>query len=93
MKDLFIELINLMRRASKMKRLSGIEKKNFVLTELRRIIPYDNVVEELLIDIVDLLIQVENGKIVINKKMKKSCMSIFKGCCYSDDADAIKEMF
>lgn len=93
MKDLFIELINLMRRASKMKRLSGRQKKDFVLTELRRIIPYDNVVEELLIDIVDLLIQVENGKIVINKKMKKSCMSMFKGCCSNNDADAINEMF
>jgi len=93
MKDLFIELINLMRRASKMKKLSGIQKKHFVLTELRRIIPYDNSVEELLIDIVDLLIQVENGNIVINKKVKKSCMSMFRGCCYSDDIDAINEMF
>lgn len=93
MKDLFIELLNLMRRASKMKRLNGKEKKNFVLTELRRIIPYDNAVEEMLIDIVDLLIQVENGKIVINKKMKKGCMSMFRGCCYSDDIDAINEMF
>ncbi len=93
MKDLFIELINLMRRASKMKRLNGEEKKNFVLTELRRIIPFDNVVEELLIDVVDLLIQVENGNIVINKKMKKSYMSMIKGGCYSDDADAINEMF
>jgi hypothetical protein len=93
MKDLFIELINLMRRASKIKELSGKEKKKFVLNELRRIIPYDNAVEELLIDIVDLLIQVENGDIVINKKVKKSCMSMFRGCCYSDNIDNINEMF
>jgi hypothetical protein len=78
MKDLFIELINLMRRASKMKRLSGRQKKDFVLIELRRIIPYDNVVEELLIDIVDLLIQVENGKIVINKKMKENEKELYE---------------
>lgn len=97
MKDLFVELINLMKRASNMKRLSGKEKKKFVLTELRRIIPFDNAVEELLIIVVDLLIQVENGNIVINKKVKKSYKKMIASWCCKDcnddDGSAINEMF
>lgn len=93
MKDLFTELINLMKRASNMKRLNGKEKKKFVLSELRRIIPYDNAFEEVLIIVIDLLIEVENGNIVINKKVKKSCMSVLTSWCCSDDGNAINEMF
>jgi hypothetical protein len=46
MKQIFIEMISLMKRASKMKRLSGEEKKRFVMLELARIIPYDNAFED-----------------------------------------------
>ena len=56
MKLIFIEMIALMKRASKMKRLSGQEKKHFVMTELARIIPYDNAFEQILLDVIDLLI-------------------------------------
>ena len=81
MKQIFIEMIALMKRASKMKRLSGQEKKHFVMTELARIIPYDNTFEEIILDVIDLLIEVENGTLTINKDVKDNavrCFDIFK---------------
>ena len=77
MKLIFIEMIALMKRASKMKRLSGQEKKHFVMTELARIIPYDNAFEEILLDVIDLLIEVENGKLTINKDVKDNAVKCF----------------
>lgn len=77
MKQIFIEMIALMKRASKMKRLSGQEKKHFVMTELARIIPYDNALEEILLDIINLLIEVENGKLTINKDVKDNATKCF----------------
>jgi len=81
MKLIFIEMIALMKRASKIKRFSGQEKKHFVMTELARIIPYDNAFEEILLDVIDLLIEVENGKLTINKDVEDKatkCFDIFK---------------
>ncbi len=77
MKQIFIEMIALMKRASKMKRLSGQEKKHFVMTELARIIPYDNAFEEILLDVINLLIDVENGKLTINKDVKDNSVKCF----------------
>ncbi len=77
MKLIFIEMIALMKRASKMKRLSGEEKKHFVMTELARIIPYDNAFEEILLDVIDLLIEVENGKLTINKDVQDKATKCF----------------
>ena len=77
MKQIFIEMIALMKRASKMKRLSGQEKKHFVMTELARIIPYDNALEEIILDIINLLIEVENGKLTINKDVKDNATKCF----------------
>ena len=77
MKQIFIEMISLMKRASKMKRLSGEEKKRFVMLELARIIPYDNAFEEILLDVIDLLIEVENGTLTINKDVKDNAVRCF----------------
>lgn len=77
MKQIFIEMIALMKRASKMKRLSGQEKKHFVMTELARIIPYDNAFEQILLDVIDLLIEVENGKLAINKDVEDKATKCF----------------
>lgn len=77
MKQIFIEMIALMKRASKMKRLSGKEKKHFVMTELARVIPYDNAFEEIILDVIDLLIDVENKKLVINKDVKDNATKCF----------------
>lgn len=76
--NLFTEMINLMKRASEMKKLNGKEKKEFVINELKRIIPFDNVIEDMIIVLIDMLIQVENGELVINKRVinntKKCCI-------------------
>jgi len=80
MKQIFIEMIALMKRAGKMKRLSGQEKKHFVMTELARIIPYDNAFEEILIIVIDLLIDVENGKLTINKDVKDNATGSITKC-------------
>jgi len=77
MKLIFIEMIALMKRASKMKRLSGQEKKHFVMTELVRVIPYDNAFEEIILDVIDLLIEVENGKLTINKDVEDKASKCF----------------
>jgi hypothetical protein len=66
-----------MKRASKMKRLSGQEKKHFVMTELARVIPYDNAFEEILLDVINLLIDVENGKLTINKDVEDKVSKCF----------------
>ena len=51
------------------------------MTELARIIPYDNTFEEIILDVIDLLIEVENGTLTINKDVKDNavrCFDIFK---------------
>jgi len=80
---LFIELIDLMKRAGKIKSLDGEGKKKFVLQEMKRLITLDNYIEDILIIVIDLLIQVENGELVINKDVKDNatkCFDFFK-CC------------
>jgi len=74
---LFIELIDLMKRAGKIKSLDGEGKKKFVLQEMKRIITYDNYIEDILIHIIDLLIDVENGKLVFNKDVKDNAVRCF----------------
>jgi hypothetical protein len=80
---LFIELIHLMKRAGKIKRLDGEGKKKFVLQEMKRLITYDNYIEDILIHIIDLLIDVENGKLTINKDVKDNAVKCFDfmECC------------
>jgi hypothetical protein len=74
---LFIELIELMKRAGKIKYLDGEGKKKFVLEEMKRLIPYDNYIEDILIIVIGLLIDVENGKLVINKDVKDNATKCF----------------
>lgn len=80
---LFKELIDLMKTAGQAKNLDGEDKKKFVIQEMKRIITLDNYVEEILLIVIDLLIQVENGELVINKDVKDNatkCFDFIK-CC------------
>ena len=74
---LFIELIDLMKTAGKAKNLDGEDKKKFVLQEMKRLITYDNYIEDILIHIINLLIQVENGELVFNKDVKDNAVKCF----------------
>ena len=72
-----------MKRAGKIKRLDGEGKKKFVLQEMKRLITYDNYIEDILIHVINLLIDVENGKLTINKDVKDNatkCFDFMK-CC------------
>ena len=79
--EIFKELIQLMKRAGQIKKLDGEGKKRFVLQEMKRLITLDNYIEDILIIVIDLLIDVENGKLTINKDIKENtnkCMELLK---------------
>lgn len=76
----FSELIFLMKRAGKIKSLDGAGKKRFVIQEMKRIITLDNYIEDVLILVIDLLIQVENGELVINKDVQDNAVRSVTKC-------------
>jgi len=69
-------LVRLMMYAGEMKHMDGKSKKKYVLDKLRENLTLDNIVEDLLIELVDVLIKIENGEIVFNKKIKNNM------CCF-----------
>jgi hypothetical protein len=58
-------------------KMSGQLKKKFVLNKLRDELDLPEILEEFIINIIDTLIQVENGKLVFNKKVQASLFN----CC------------
>ncbi len=70
-------LLDLMKKAGAMKELSGKDKKAFVLDEIRKQLELPNDIEELIISLIDILIQVENGQLVINEKVKDGCLGCY----------------
>lgn len=72
------KVIELMIEAEKIKKLtSGEQKKKFVLDAIRSILEYPEPVEDLIIEFIDIIIQVEKGKITINPVIKKSILSCY----------------
>jgi len=57
--------------------LSGKRKKDLVLKIIFDEMELDEDLEDFLMHIIDLLINVENNKIIFNKKIKKSILSCF----------------
>ena len=57
--------------------LSGKRKKDLVLKIIFDEMDLDEYLEDFLMHIIDLLINVENNKIIFNKKIKKSILSCF----------------
>lgn len=74
--SILASVVRLMMYAGDMSNLTGEGKKKYVLDKLRENITLDNVVEDLLIELVDVLIKIENGEIVFNKKIKNNM------CCF-----------
>ena len=72
-KNITNKMLGLMHYIGKQKKLSGKDKKKWVMKELEKTITFDNEIEELILFIIDLLIQVENDKLVFNKNVKKIC--------------------
>lgn len=76
--------IDLMKRAGSMSELSGKDKKAFVLDGLRKAIVLPEEIEDLIIAVIDALIDVENGKLVLNPVVKETtskCLGFIKGKC------------
>ena len=66
------KVIQLMLEAQKMDRLkTGEQKKKFVLSAIRSILEYPEPVEDLICDFIDIIIDVDKGKIKINQDIKK----------------------
>ena len=70
-------LIQLMKKAGQNKDLSGKDKKQFVLDEIRKQLELPEDIEDLIINLIDILIEVQNGKLVINPKVKDGCMGCY----------------
>jgi len=85
MSNIVNELVSLMVQANiELPKAKGKDKKKWVLNKMKEIITLDNYFEDLIIAFIDIIIDVENGKLVINKKVKTSifnCFKDFKNCC------------
>jgi hypothetical protein len=55
------------------KTMNGYEKKAWVLSQIELDLKLDPKIEQIIICMIDLLIDVDKGKIKINKKVKKIC--------------------
>ena len=76
--------LDLMKKAGEMKELSGKDKKAFVIEELRKAIELPEDIENLILAVIDALIDVENGKLVLNPVVEKGCtgcMDFLKKSC------------
>ncbi len=74
-------LISLMQQAGEMKGKTGQQKKDWVLTKLREVMNLPEAVENLIIELIDLLIDVDKNRIVINPNVKTHIVSLGKLCC------------
>ena len=70
-------LLDLMKKAGQNKELSGKDKKQFVLDEIKKQLELPNDIEDLIINLIDILIQVQNGKLVINPKVTDGCLGCY----------------
>lgn len=57
--------------------LTGPQKKQILLLWIADELDLPEILEDFIIEIIDLLIQTEQGKIIFNKKAKKSILSCF----------------
>lgn len=77
-------LIDLMKKAGHNKELSGKDKKAFVLDELKKALELPEDIELLIIAVIDALIDVQNGKLILNPVIKDGCtgcMGFLKKSC------------
>jgi hypothetical protein len=74
-------LVDLMKQAGQNKKTTGKQKKEWVLTKLREVMNLPDAVEDLIIELIDVLIDVDKHKIVINPAVKKHIVSLGNLCC------------
>lgn len=79
-KKLLELVITLMKDASIMEDLDGHQKKKYVIHRVKQELELPDVIEELIAEFIDMIIEVEKGKLKINKKeVKRALFNII--CC------------
>lgn len=74
-------LVDLMKQAGENKNTTGKQKKEWVIKKMKEVLNLPEVVEELIAELIDLLVDVDGHKIVINPKVKKHFINIKGLCC------------
>lgn len=74
-------LVDLMKQAGDRKNTTGKQKKEWVINKMKEVLNLPDVVEELIAELIDLLIDVDKHRIVINPAVKKQFVSLGKLCC------------
>lgn len=76
-------LIRLMTKAEELNELkTGIDKKVYVMNQLKIIMQLDPMIENLILEFVDVLIEVDKHKITFNKDIKPiKCFEFMKKIC------------
>lgn len=65
-------VIEIMKKANEIKELqTGYQKKKYVMETVRNILNLPDEVEDIIIEFIDIVIDVEKGKIKINEKVKR----------------------
>ena len=70
-------LLTLMKSVGKSGELKGIEKKQFVIKAMRDTLRLPEFLEDILAILIDTIIEVEDGKLVINQKVKEKVKKKF----------------
>jgi len=70
-------LLTLMKSVGKSDELKGVEKKQFVIKAMRDSLRLPEFLEDILALLIDTIIEVENGKLVINEKIKEKIKKKF----------------
>lgn len=74
-------LVDLMKQAGENKNTTGKQKKEWVIKKMREVLNLPEVVEDLIAELIDLLIDVDKHRIIINPKVKKHFINITSLCC------------
>ena len=71
MKKILTTVVELMIKAQTIDELDGKAKKIFVMKAVRNLLEYPEPVEDLICDFIDIIIDIDKGKIKINQDIKK----------------------
>jgi len=70
-------LLTLMKSVGKSEELKGLEKKQFVIDAMRTSLRLPDFLEDILAILIDTIIDVENGQLVINERIKEKVKKKF----------------
>lgn len=74
-------LITTMKHIGRLKDIKGENKKKLVLSIIKEQLDLPEHLENFIMSLIDVLIQVEKGKLVFNEKIKSTLKSSLFKCC------------